>query len=126
MMVSSTELSDTSSSGAGADHRGYISNHSNEKQINWWVSDEDSVQTGQRAIFKNDDISTGEHMEEHEESTNSHEDSTQDSKYVEWTPGNNLDNMLDEARRMNPGERLSDEVKEDISHMLEGNIGNEI
>lgn len=85
-----------------------------------------SVQAGQKAIYRNDDIPTSYNTEKKGESTIRDEESAQDSQNCEWTPGDIVDKMLDEARRMDPAEWLSDEIQEDPSHMIEWTIVNEI
>lgn len=58
--------------------------------------------------------------EECDDSVNSDKESSSDSKDDKWTRGNNnLDNMIDEARRMDHVDWLRGEVKEDVSSMLE-------
>lgn len=64
-------------------------------------------------------------MEEIDKIPSTEDDSASDSKNGEWAPGNNLGNMIDDARRKDPGECLSDEGKEYVSHIIERNIENE-
>lgn len=71
--------SDTESSGCSADHSGYNSGGSSKEQINWWMSDEVSVQTGQQDIYNYDKMLTSEHSEE---ITSSDEDSAMVSKLI--------------------------------------------
>lgn len=94
------------------DCSGYPSDRSNEEQINLWLPDEYSMQTGQQDAHRNENMST---------SSPSEEDPDGDR-----TPENNLKKLLDEGRSIYLGEWVEDEEMEDVIYLLECLISEDV